>query len=229
MFPPGSRPILRASRPSAPRLRSAARCAAGIMPGRRTAPGLPDHSPARPGRRQQAWPDVEFEHRPSGVSRVGRSGSGCRARNALIWHRRNRDHTCQQFLATGGGTALLQYVRETLEHTVLERRHDGVMHVATATHCRRVVKVLRHCAHRFEHLAPALGRTRRRRLKRQQLEEGCRCEERPEILERDLHAGDFAQECIDVACPHRPHDLVLAAILKTSPAGKLAQYFDHLR
>src|SRR5439155_6875631 len=51
---------------------------------------------------------------------------------------------------------------------------------------------------------------------------------RAEIFQRYFHAGDFAQEAVDLTRGYRPHGAIAVAILKQAPSRKLAQHLGDL-
>ena len=103
------------------------------------------------------------------------------------------------------------------------------MHVALAADCRRVRKLLRHRRHGFLHLAPAPALACRRRDAGERFERRARGAQRAKILQRDLHAGDLAQESVHVARRDDADRIVRPAILEHAAPRQRAQHIDRGR
>src|SRR5205807_4951798 len=103
----------------------------------------------------------------------------------------------QQLLAFGLRAIAFQGGGETLEDTVLERGDDGVVDIALATDRRRVGQFIRGGANRGQNLFLAAAGARRRRNPRQRFQHHGGGHQGTEILQRNLDAGDLAQERVD--------------------------------
>ena len=78
-----------------------------------------------------------------------------------------------------------------------ERRDDGVVHVALAADRGRIGKLIGGRANGVQHLALATAFAWRRRYQRQRFEHHGRRHQGAKILQRNLDAGNLAQERVD--------------------------------
>ena len=131
-----------------------------------------------------------------------------RGRDALLTkrnvRRRRRHHLRQKRFALRLRAVALHGRRETFEDAVLEGGDDGIVDVALAADRRRVGKFVGGGAHGVQHLLLAAAGACRRRNPRQQFQHHGGCHQGAEILQRNLDAGDLAQERVDRAWSRPP-------------------------
>mgnify|MGYP007123233207 CR=1 FL=1 len=85
---------------------------------------------------------------------------------------------------------------ESLEDAVLEGGDDGVVHVALAADRRRIGELVGRLADGLQHLLLAAALARRGRDPRQRFQHDGRGHQGAKVLERNLDAGDLAQETV---------------------------------
>src|SRR6185312_10314464 len=87
---------------------------------------------------------------------------------------------------------------EAFEDAVLERRDDGVVHITLAADRRRVRQLVRGGTDGFQYLLAAAAGGGGGRNPRQRFQHHGGGHQGAEILQRNLDAGDLAQERVDL-------------------------------